>query len=89
MTEAGVTNGAIVGFISEYNTFFEQDISSDTTPLQGVIHDNGKELYRNPYNCKAAAASETASQVAKRLGWDETIWNLSGDVPSLKRVYAE
>lgn len=121
ISEDGASNGAIVGFTSEYNTyidcvrrpdmkytypapgfeegpnnpggmfntFFDQENSSDTTPLQGVIHDNGKKLYRSPYNGKAAAAGETASQVAKRLGWDETIWDLSGDTPSLKRVYAE
>ena len=36
------------------------------------------------YNGKAAAAGKTASAVAKELGWDETIWDLSGDVPALK-----
>lgn len=29
-------------------------------------------------------ASGTASQAAKQAGWDETIWDLSGDVPALK-----
>ena len=33
---------------------------------------------------KAAAAGTTASQAAKALGWDETIWDLSGDEPKLK-----
>lgn len=36
------------------------------------------------YHGKAAAASKTASAVAKELGWDETIWDLSKDVPALK-----
>lgn len=36
------------------------------------------------YHGKAAAAGKTASAVAKELGWDETIWDLSKDVPSLK-----
>ena len=36
------------------------------------------------YHGKAAAAGKTASAVAKELGWDETIWDLSGDVPALK-----
>ena len=36
-----------------------------------------------PYHGKAAAAGETVSDVAKRLGWDETIWDLSGDYPQL------
>ena len=36
------------------------------------------------YHGKAAAAGETASQVAQKLGWDTTIWNLTGDYPVLK-----
>ena len=36
------------------------------------------------YHGKAAAADATISSVAKTLGWDETVWNLSGDVPTLK-----
>lgn len=42
---------------------------------------NYDKLY--PYHGKAAAAGETVSDVAKRLGWDETIWDLSGDYPQL------
>jgi len=37
-----------------------------------------------PYWGKAAAADATASSVAKTLGWDETIWDLSGNEPKLK-----
>jgi hypothetical protein len=36
------------------------------------------------YHGKAAAAGATISSVAKSLGWDEAIWDLSKDVPSLK-----
>ena len=36
------------------------------------------------YHGKAAAADATISSVAKSLGWDETIWDLSGAVPVLK-----
>lgn len=121
IAEDGASNGAIIGFTSEYNnlvncvrrpdmkytypapgfaegennpdgrynTFFDQNNSSETSPLQGVIHDNGAKLYRSPYNGLAAPAGTTASQVAKTLGWDETVWDLSGDTPTLKRVYAE
>jgi hypothetical protein len=42
---------------------------------------NYDKLY--PYHGKAAGTSETVSAVAKRLGWDETIWDLSGDYPQL------
>ena len=36
------------------------------------------------FNGKAAAAGKTASQVAKEIGWDETIWDLSGEIPALR-----
>ena len=36
------------------------------------------------FNGKAAAAGKTASQVAREIGWDETIWDLSGEIPALK-----
>ena len=35
-------------------------------------------------NLKAAAAGETLSDVAKRIGYDPAIWDLSGAVPELK-----
>lgn len=36
------------------------------------------------FNGKAADAGKSASQVAREIGWDETIWDLSGEVPALK-----
>ena len=36
------------------------------------------------YHGKAAAADATCSSVAKSLGWDEAIWDLSGELPKLK-----
>lgn len=43
---------------------------------------SGGHIY--PYHGVAAAAGTTCSQVAKSLGWDENIWDLSGDLPKLK-----
>ena len=43
---------------------------------------SGGHIY--PYHGVAAAAGATCSQVAKSLGWDENIWDLSGDLPKLK-----
>lgn len=40
--------------------------------------------YFCPYHGKAAAADATVSSVAKSLGWDETVWDLSGELPKLK-----
>ena len=39
---------------------------------------------QNAYHGKAAAAGATLSSVAKAAGWDETVWDLSKDVPVLK-----
>ena len=40
--------------------------------------------YFYPYHGKAAAAGATVSSVAKQLKWDETVWDLSSDLPVLK-----
>ena len=42
------------------------------------------EATQAAYHGKAAAADATVSSVAKELGWDETIWDLSGAFPTLK-----
>ena len=53
-----------------------------TTPdvVNGQIGDAGNF---SPYHGTPTTAS-TASAAAKALGWDETIWDLSGDEPKLK-----
>ena len=43
-----------------------------------------EETTQAAYHGKAAAADATVSSVAKALGWDESVWNLSGDLPKLK-----
>jgi hypothetical protein len=40
--------------------------------------------HQQAYHGKAAAADATISSVAKSLGWPEDIWDLSGEVPTLK-----
>ena len=42
------------------------------------------DVTQNAYHGKAAAADATISSVAKSIGWDETIWDLSGATPVLK-----
>lgn len=53
-----------------------------TTPdvVNGQIGDAGNF---SPYH-GAPTTAATASAAAKALGWDETIWDLSGDEPKLK-----
>lgn len=46
-------------------------------------HSTSHEFY---WHGKAAAAGETASDVARKLGWNESIWDLSGDIPALKNL---
>lgn len=64
----------------EYNKLVDQPDSNPSNPYTKL----GSETYYTPYHGKAAAAGETISAVAKRIGWDESIWDLSGDEPKLK-----
>ena len=68
------------GDLAPFNTPFDQADVDANNPL--VVNHTAK--YYTPYHGKAAAATETASAVAKRIGWDETIWDLSGAIPVLK-----
>lgn len=64
----------------DFEVLFDQENSNETTPL---VWNNDAKYYW-PYNGKAAAADATVSSVAKSLGWDESVWDLSGDLPVLK-----
>lgn len=67
-----------------FNVLFDQENSSPESPLKQVAQSTGGTNYNFPYHGKAAAAGTTASQVAKALGWDESIWDLSGALPFFK-----
>lgn len=64
---------------------FDQEDAGPGAPLTG-IDCNYSDLWSSMYHGKAAGASETASDVAKRIGWNENVWDLSGSVPALKNV---
>ena len=68
------------GDLAPFNTPFDQADVDANNPL--VVNHTAK--YYTPYHGKAAAATETASAVAKRIGWDQTVWDLSGAIPVLK-----
>lgn len=68
------------GDLAPLNTPFDQEDVDANNPL--VVNHTAK--YYTPYHGKAAAATETASAVAKRIGWEETVWDLSGAMPVLK-----
>ena len=41
--------------------------------------------YNYPYHGKAAASGATLTQVAQSLGWSASIWNFSGEVPTIRK----
>ena len=64
----------------------DQENCDGTTTLltKGTYADDNygwKYLY--PYHGKATDL-ETVSAVAKMLQWDETVWNLDGDLPTFR-----
>ena len=62
-------------------TLSDQDNVTNAVPPTPAYLDNATQA---AYHGKAAAADATVSSVAKALGWDESVWNLSGDLPKLK-----
>lgn len=68
-----------------YQPVDQNDCNADN-PLTGGVYDEANNygwsnLY--PYHGKATDL-ETVSAVAKMLQWDETVWNLDGDLPTLR-----
>lgn len=64
-----------------FNVLNDQENASPESPLKEAAKSTGSTNYNYPYHGKAAKAGLTASDVAKALGWDETIWDLSGALP--------
>lgn len=69
-------------------TLLDQDNTSPTfTLFTGTVADENCPYsydHAYPYHGKAAPAGSTVSSLAKQLKWDETVWDLSGDLPVLK-----
>ena len=86
--KSGLDFSCLVG--SDFSiTPVDQPNASASSPLTvGTNKDEGCSYkYANafPYHGKKAGASETLSQVAERIGWDKSVWDLSGNLPKLKR----
>ena len=58
---------------------YDQQNSGPGNPL---VH--GSNTYDFAYHGKAAPSGKTLSEVAKSLGWSNVVWDLSGEVPTLK-----
>ena len=71
-----------------FNVLYDQGNASPDSPLKETVQSTGSTNYNFPYHGKAAAKDATVSQVAKALGWDENIWDLSGSLPFFKGASA-
>ena len=71
--------------INVYKTEMDAPYDQENANLENTLVWNFVGKYHCPYHGKVAAADATASSVAKTLGWDETIWDLSGTVPVFKK----
>ena len=60
---------------------YDQANASPTTPL--VLSNPNPGTYTHYYPYHGRAFSGTLSEAARSLGWDETVWDLSGPVPYL------
>lgn len=69
---------------TEYFKFIDQPDANAGNPLTVGIACDFSTTYKAPYNGTAADKSKTASQVATQIGWDTSIWDLTGDIPALK-----
>ena len=69
---------------NSFNVLYDQGNSSPDSPLVEAVEGQ----YNYPYHGKAAAKGATASDVAKSLGWDESVWDLSGTLPFFKGASA-
>lgn len=67
--------------LAEAMKLFDQENVDGAAP---AAPDYSEAATQRAYHGKAAAADATCSSVAKSLGWDEAIWDLSGDLPKLK-----
>lgn len=68
---------------SAYNTLFDQENSGPGKPLVEPYTDATKDKWFCPYHGKAYTG--TASAKAKELGWDTSVWDLSGATPQLAK----
>jgi len=77
------------------NGIFDQNDVTSSSYLQNNMgesitdtrfHSSQPTYPKYPYHGMAAGATETLSDVAKRLGWDATVWDLSGNEPKLNTL---
>ena len=65
---------------------FDQENASASSPLSqkgGSVDGSALTATFHPYHGKAASSSQSASDIARNLSWNTTIWDLSGSEPVL------
>jgi hypothetical protein len=89
------SSGAIAASVSGKNTFtgnFRNPAMVLTDPFRTI--QNHEDLAaatpegdanQHAFDGKPAAESATVSSLAKAAGWDETVWDLSADLPVFKK----
>ena len=60
---------------------YDQANASPSTPL--VVSNPNPSVYKHYYPYHGRSFNGTLSAAARSLGWDETVWNLSGPIPYL------
>ncbi len=63
---------------------YDQENADSSVPLVTATPPDGYN-YIYPYHGREAEADASASEVAKALNWDESVWDLSGATPSLNK----
>ena len=75
-------NEAIFFDYSDAFSLYDQEDVSPGSPLDPIAVAGANHNY--PYHGKAAEAGKTLSEVAKGLGWSASVWDFSGELPTLK-----
>ena len=75
-------NEAIFFDYSDAFSLYNQEDVSPGSPLDPIAVAGANHNY--PYHGKAAEAGKTLSEVAKGLGWSASVWDFSGELPTLK-----
>lgn len=57
----------------------------NVTPGAPLTQAAGSGTFNYPYHGKAAATGATLSSLAKSLGWSQSVWDFSADIPVLKQ----
>ena len=71
-------------FVDPYRSLKDHaDIAGAVIPNDADENPNKPTANNNAYDASPSAEA-TLSAAAKKLGWDESVWDLSGDVPVLK-----